>query len=153
MYHAHDRAGRRPWRSLLCSAASLAALLFCFTTGPAVADCTTGGSSCTPGSGYTLDDTWDCGAIPVRTRCYFNGVTSAPSALSRYWGWGSAAYNGAGSAWVCINGGTYFYACATNLARACFDGTNCNAQRAASFVMYVENFAVDPHTIFGHGLA
>jgi len=152
MYQARDRAGRRPLRSLLGSAASLAVLLFCCSTGPASADCTTGGSSCLPGTGYILDDTWDCGAISSVTDCYFNGVTSPGSAISRYWGWGSAAYNGTGDAWVCINGGTYFYACSTNLARACFNGSNCNAQRTADFPMYVENFT-GTHTIYGHGLA
>jgi len=152
MDHAQKRAGRRPWRSLVCSVAALAALLVCLTAGPAAADCTTGGSSCLPGTGYTLDDTWNCGAIAAPTVCYFNSQTNAGSATSRTWGWGSAAYNGTGNVYVCINGGSYFYACGTNLARACYQA-NCNAQGSNSFLMWVENPSSPAHTIFGHGKA
>lgn len=150
MYHARHRAGRRPWRSLLCIAASLAAVLtLCSFAGPAIADCTTGGSTCLPNNGYTDDEVWNCGAIAEPTNCYFNGTTSSGSATSRYWGWGSASYGGAGTSYVCMQGGGYFYACADNLARGCFYAS-CDAQASISFLMWVENHT-GTHTVSGHG--
>lgn len=154
MEHAHHRTGRRPWRSLLRIVASLATVLLLSTAaaGPATADCTTGGSSCLPGTGYTTDDIWGCGVIGDRDDCYFDSAKNNPGlATPRSWGWGSASYTGAGDAWVCVNGATYFFACATDLARACYYAS-CLDQSVASFLIYVENFT-GLHTISGHAQA
>lgn len=152
MSSMHHRTGGSPWRSLLCVAALLAAMLLLAGAGSATADCTTGGSACTPGTGYTTDDIWGCGAIGDRDFCYFDSAKNAPSlATPRSWGWGSASYSGAGSAYVCVTGGSYFFACGTNLARACFSA-GCSDQGAASFLIYVQNFT-GTHTISGHAKA
>ncbi|MBB4662975.1 hypothetical protein [Conexibacter arvalis] len=151
MDHARSRAGARPWRSLLCGAVSLTALLLCLTAGPAAADCTTGGSSCLPGTGYSTDVTWNCGAIDDTYDCYYNSTTNPALADIRSWGWGSAAYNGSGSSYVCVYGGGSFYACGTNIARACFYA-NCNAQSLLSFRLWVKNIT-GTHTVWGHGMS
>lgn len=145
------RTGARPWRSLLCVAALLAAMLLAAGAGSAAADCTTGGSSCLPTTGYSTDDTWSCGVIDELDNCYFDSTKNSGLATPRSWGWGSASYSGAGSTWVCINGGSYFFACSTNLARACFRAT-CSDQSTASFLEWVENFT-GAHTVYGHGMA
>jgi hypothetical protein len=114
------------------------------------------GTSCLPGSGYTLDSQWDCGTIDSTSgdACYANGTLAWGNAVTHTWGWGSADYDGAGSTWVCIQAeGGSFGSCGTNLARACFN-TNCNDQSSSSFRLYVENYdGGTRHTVYGHGKA
>lgn len=149
MYHARDRAGLRPWRSILLGAVSLTALFFCLAIGSARADCTEGGTSCLPGSGYTFDDIWNCGAISFGEDCFYDGVKAIGSATFRMWGWGSASYSGMGNTTVCVQGGSQFAGCGQNLARACALAS-CNAQVSINMALWVEN-APGTHTIHGHG--
>lgn len=110
------------------------------------------GSGCLPGSGYTFDQSWNCGVIAPIQRCWYNATTSEGSATQHTWGWGSAAYNGAGNVYVCI--GTvpnYFIDCGTNLARGCFD-SNCNDQDSIWFKEWVYQNTGN-HTVWGHGKA
>jgi hypothetical protein len=125
-------------------------LLLALHTPAAHADCTTGGSSCLPGAGYTEAPTWDCGAISTET-CYYFGTTSASFATARSWGWGSASYGGTGTVFVCIQGDVYFVGCGDNLARACFLAS-CDDQDSVAFNIAVENFT-GTHTINGHAEA
>jgi hypothetical protein len=137
-------------RTFVCVAVSLAATLVCLTvSSPAGADCTTGGSSCLPGSGYADPDVqWSC-AINA-ANCYWNSVTDARLASLDDFGWGSAAYNGAGSVFVCVRGGGVFVGCAYNLARACYSAS-CNDQDIVNIELYVQNQSGVTHTIEGHG--
>jgi hypothetical protein len=148
----HHGAGGRPWRSLLCVAALLAAASLLTGAGSATADCTTGGSACTPNGSYATDDIWNCGVIDQYDDCYFDSAKNVPGlATPRSWGWGSASYGGAGSAYVCVEGGAYFFSCGTNLARACYS-RSCTDQSAASFLIWIENFT-GAHTVSGHAKA
>jgi len=139
------------WRLIAC-AALLCALSLAFTPSRAHAFCS--GLGCLPGTGYTIDRTWDCGQIHSETLCWFNGVTSRASATQHTWGFGSAAYNGEGSVSVAIEATTGtidpFGSSGTNLARACFEN-NCNDQESTSLYENVSNSGF--HTIFGHGEA
>jgi len=149
MYHARDRAGRRPWRSLLLGAVSLTALLLCLGPGTATA-CINGGAGCLPGTGYTFDDIWNCGTITEGEQCFHDGTLSSGSASVRFWGWGSASYGGTGEYWICVRTARYFGGCGTNLARACAI-VDCNAQSSVSMTLWVENTTRTFHTISGHG--
>ena len=153
MLSEHVQKTTLQWRSRFRLGIVLAVLLLALagSSSTASADCTTGGSGCLPGSGYTLDDTWNCGAINTAW-CYYDSTTSSGSAASTSWGWGSAAYNGAGDVYVCIQGSSYFVGCAYNLARACFYAS-CDDQDLVAFALFVRNQSGFAHTIFGHGLA
>jgi hypothetical protein len=150
---AHVQRTARSWRSYICAVASLTALLLALagSHSTASADCTTGGIGCVPGSGYTFDRTWNCGAFNTAS-CYYNGTTSSGSATANHWGWGSASYDGAGDVFVCIQGESYFVGCAYNLARACFYAS-CDDQDAVQFFLFVRNQSGVSHTVSGHGLA
>ncbi|HZV76043.1 MAG TPA: hypothetical protein VFF79_20215 [Conexibacter sp.] len=144
--HPRDRGRRRPAaRYVLCLGALLAALAVVGgpASGVASADCTSGGSSCLPGSGYSFDSVWDCGVIAENVDCYANG--------NHTWGWGSASYSGSGSTYVCIRLSGYALGCGTNLARTCY-AASCNDQSVVAFPASVENFGA-PHTISGHAKA
>lgn len=134
-------------------AAALAVVLAVLAAGhvqPASANCQ--GSGCLPGSGYTFDRTWDCGVIGPVVRCWYNATTSESSATQHTWGFGSAAYNGAGSVYVCVGTApNYFIDCGTNLARGCYD-SNCNDQDFIWFKEWVYQ-NTGSHTVWGHGLA
>jgi hypothetical protein len=153
----HDRRTARPWRSLIGLPATLTAMLLVLllalagSHATAAADCTVGGSGCLPGTGYTFDDTWDCGAI-TGDDCYYDTTTSAGSAVNAHWGWGSASYDGTGDVFVCIQGGSYFIGCAFNIARACFFAS-CDDQDAVTFPLFISNQSGVSHTISGHGKA
>jgi hypothetical protein len=112
-----------------------------------------------PGSGYTFDVTWNCGAIQTDSGeyCYYNGTLSWSAATKHTWGWGSAAYNGTGTTWVCVeaqfdSGADSFGGCGTNLARSCYFA-NCNDQDSVYLRMNVQNHGANAHTIWGHGEA
>lgn len=155
LMHDHTRALHA--RALTGIAASLATLLVCFAllaaaAPPSVsaADCTSGGSSCTIGSGYSLPLLgWSCG---INTEnCYYAGTTTLGSARSNSWGWGEASYSGAGSVFVCVQAyGGYFVGCAYALARACYYAS-CDDQDLVSFPLYVRNESGVTHTINGQG--
>jgi hypothetical protein len=112
------------------------------------------GLGCLPGSGYTVDRTWDCGQIHSEVNCFYNGVTSRASAGEHTWGFGSAAYNGEGSTTVRLDASTstfsFFGGAGTNLIRACFND-NCDDQDSTMMDELVGNSGF--HTIFGHGEA
>lgn len=117
------------------------------------------GDPCLPGSGYTLDSVWDCSVISRGTNCIANGTTTPMYGVSHTWGWGSAAYNGAGSTSVLIENlggdkgtGLGMYATGSNLARTCYL-SNCNDQGSDSFLLLVQNTGSNAHTIYGHGKA
>lgn len=130
----------------------LSALCLAFVPGHARAFCQ--GSGCLPGSGYTLDEAWNCGQIHSEVNCYYNGVTSLGSAITHTWGFGSASYSGEGNDDVRIDAHTlelsYFGGWGTNLSRACFND-NCNDQDA--ILMYEDVGNAGFHTISGHGEA
>lgn len=107
-------------------------------------DCTGGGSSCLPGSGYTLDWNWNCGAIGDGVRCVGLG--------GHTWGWASAAYNGSGSVYTCVQLAGYASGCGYNIARTCFSPT-CNDQNVVAFAPSVINESGYVHTILGHSKA
>jgi hypothetical protein len=154
MYHARDRAGRRPWRSILLGAVSLTALLLSLAFSQSAAgDCPDGGGSgCMPtGGGYTIDEIWNCGAIGSPTKCYFDATTNVALAGQATWGWGSATYTGTGTTWVCVRGGASFFGCGTNLARSCAL-RDCTDQDLVSMAIWVEN-TTGTHTVHGHGQA
>ena len=110
------------------------------------------GSGCLPGSGYTFDQQWNCGVIGPVVRCWYNATTSESAATSHTWGFGSAAYNGSGSVYVCTGTSpNYFIDCGTNLARGCYD-SNCNDQGFIWFKEWVYQ-NTGSHTVWGHGLA
>jgi hypothetical protein len=142
------RAGGRPLRPRLVRAVSLTALLaimlFAAAAPPASADCTTGGSACLPGTGYVEDRIWNCGSIAANVGCYY------ASGGNYHWGWGSADADAGPSAWVCIQGGSYFAGCAYGNARACFSAS-CNDQDALAFPMWVRHSYGSSRTISGHG--
>jgi hypothetical protein len=150
---------RRALRCLLCLGA-LAAVLAVFGghTGVASADCTSGGSGCLPGSGYTYDSgAWDCGPINTQggQNCWANGTLNVDNAVSHTYGWASAAYNGAGTTTVCIafqNGAAS--GCGTNLARICYLAS-CNDQNGTSVKVTAQNWSPGGvfHTVFGHAKA
>jgi len=139
---------------LLAIALALAAIGLTSAPGGASAALGCSGVSCLPGSGYTVDRTWDCGQIHSETLCFYNGVTSRGSAILHTWGWGSAAYNGEGSVSVLLDASistlSFFGGAGTNLIRACYN-ENCNDQEAQLMHMDVSNTGF--HTIFGHGEA
>lgn len=145
-----NRGRRRP-RHLLCLGALLAALA---VVGPgggvASADCTSGGSGCLPGSGYTLDTVWNCGPLYPGFDCYANGTTIFGNAVTHTFGWGSASFP---EVPVCIQLGPYAGACATNVARVCYQA-NCNDQNANSFRAEVHHRQTGiAWTISGHAKA
>lgn len=141
-------------RIAICAAVSLtAAWLLCAT--PATADCTTGGSSCLPGSGYGLTDVnWACG---INTEdCYYDTTTDVTRATLYDWGWVSASYGGAGSVYVCGRGigigsppGIAFIGCGYNLARVC-GLPSCDDQDGVQARVAVQNQSGVTHTINGH---
>lgn len=137
----------------LCGAAFAAGTSAVLQPERSLADCS--GTSCMPGSGYTLDTTFDCGVILAAT-CYANGTTIRANAVRHRYGWASSAYNGAGSTNVGLCGydGTvcYFGGTAVDLVRACYYDS-CNAQTAVNLWLYVQNQGAYAHTIFGHGKA
>lgn len=149
MHVAHESANARGWRSLLCIAASLAAILLTVgTVGTASADCTTGGSGCLPNGGYTVEYNWNCGAITDPTRCYYYNTTDVSLATAQTFGWASAAYNGAGTVSLCMHAAGYFSACGTNIARGCYYA-NCVDQSGVSMKVDVQNYT-GTHTVVGH---
>lgn len=148
---AHVRArARLLLRTSICVAASLAATLLIAWSAPAGADCTTGGSTCLPGTGYDPNPEvqWSC--VINTANCYWNSVTDIRLASFDDFGWGSAAYNGAGTVFVCVRGGSVFVGCANNLARACYSAS-CNDQDIVNIELYVQNQSGVTHTIEGHG--
>lgn len=153
MHRTRERAAARGWRSRLLLAACAAIVALSAGHAGTAAACTTGGSSCLPGSGYTLQPSpWSCGTIAAGVACYYNGTTSSSSAPSHTWGWGSAAYNAGGAnVDLCVYGGTYFYGCGVNIARACYF-TNCNDQNSVAFPIDVVNFS-GRYQIFGNAKA
>lgn len=149
-----QEGARRRGRALLWALAVTVSLAFFVgPAGVASADCTTGGTGCLPGTGYTFDQRWNCGSIDsdLGTYCYYNETKIREHAALHTWGWGSAAYNGSGSTFVCVIGEGHFEGCGVDLARACYFA-NCNDQESSSFQMSVGNFG-DPHTVWGHGEA
>lgn len=150
MFVAHVRArARLLLRTFTCVAVSLAATLLLALAAPAGADCTTGGSSCLPGTGY--DDPqvqWSC--VVNTANCYWDSVTDPRFASLDDFGWGSAAYAGTGSVFVCIRGDGVFVGCAYTLARACYSAS-CNDQDIVNIELYTQNQSGVSHTIEGHG--
>jgi hypothetical protein len=153
---------RRALRCLLCLGA-LAAFLAASAatgamTGVASADCVSpGGTGCLPGSGYTYDSTpWDCGAINSLdgTYCYANGTLTQGSGVRHSYGWGSAAYNGAGTTTVQIILYNHSSSSGTNLARVCWFAS-CDDQTTDPIWALVGNFSTGGtrHTVFGHAEA
>lgn len=121
------------------------------STSPASAYCS--GLSCLPRSGYTLDETYNCGFIDYGEICFYPGWLNRDGP-HHTWGFGSATYNGAGDADVYVaskfdSGTTAFFGHGTNLARACYEG-NCNDQNSA-FINHVV-YPLTRHTVIGHGL-
>ncbi|MDO8214099.1 hypothetical protein [Conexibacter sp. CPCC 206217] len=115
--------------------------------------CTTGGSGCLPGSGYTVTvGPWNCGGIVGSDICYYNATLSARAATTSSWGWGSASYDGAGDVYICIQGSIYFVGCAYNIARACYY-TTCDDQDLVAFELSVRNQSGVTHTVHGRGMA
>ena len=137
---------------LIGCALALCALSLAFVPGHASASCH--GNECVPGSGYTFDETWNCGQIHSEVDCFYHEVTSLGSAIKHTWGFGSASYNGAGNVEVRIEGRTeelsLFGGWGTNLSRACYND-NCNDQDGVLLYEDVGNSGF--HTISGHGEA
>jgi hypothetical protein len=83
---------------------------------------------CLPGSGYTLDVSWNCGAHTSAANCYYNGVLSKAHAARHTWGWGSADFDGSGNPTVCVaaegSTQTVWGQCAAKLVRVCAK-SNC----------------------------
>jgi hypothetical protein len=132
----------------------LCALSLAFAPGDASAWPPCQGNSCLPTTGYTIDETWNCGQIHSEVSCYFREVTTLRSATLHTWGFGSASYNGEGSVSVTIEAGTpelsYFGGTGTNLMRSCYE-LGCADQDSISMHEQVSNGGF--HTIFGHGEA
>lgn len=141
--------------ALLCACAALMAFAAAATlrVEPSGAGCS--GTGCLPVGNYTLDTNYNCGQI-VWEACYANGTTSAGSAVQHHYGWGSAAYNGAGSinvGFAAVNGGTaYFAGFGTNLARGCYYAS-CVPQGATNLKFYVYQVSGVAHTVWGHAKA
>lgn len=139
------RGSARRWS--LPGAAALAfavlVMLFAMPAAPASADCTTGGSSCLPGSGYTGGDVvWNCGAISNTSNCYYSGGSRLD------WGWGSASADA--STFVCVTGDGFFSGCSYSLARACFRAS-CDDQDSFLFGMRVFHTYGSGRVVHGHG--
>jgi hypothetical protein len=126
----------------------------------AQAICQSSSGGCLPGSGYTLDVTWNCGVLASggSDRCYYNATKSGASAITHTFGWGSSDYDGGGSTSVGLDASTtstsYFGGWGTNILRSCYND-NCNDQSGTYMRMSV--FQSDTngagHTIYGHGKA
>jgi hypothetical protein len=141
------RAAGRP----LMLAAAVAAVAAA-GAGEAAAGCTNGGGrDCLPGTGYTGQSAWACGAIPVLTNCYATGVTNPSGGVLRRWGWASAAYGGSGTVYVCVYGGSHFFACGDNLARGCFLD-RCDAQRSTDLKVWFDHAGSGTHTVTGSAM-
>lgn len=145
MQTAHVTEAARGWRSLLCIAASLAAILLTAgAVGTASADCRTGGSTCLPGPGYRgADVNWNCTIGPGTDCWYAGGATDT-------WGWGSAAFNAGGSATVCVHAGSAFSGCGTNIARACYYGSDCADQSVVALPIRVTTTTAGSRVVWGH---
>lgn len=155
-----DAHAPRQFRMFWCLLGVIAACTcFAVLAPSADADCTSGGSSCLPGSGYTFDQSWNCGSIadyPVE--CFYRETTRAESATTHTWGWGSAANNSGGTYYVTIRatgsaGRIWFSGGGNNLARACYQA-NCNDQEETLLRMQVSHWEAGlRQTIWGHGEA
>jgi hypothetical protein len=157
-----DRAGS-PHRSrrlgrLAIVLLGIALAVAAFNAARADAEC--GIPGCLPGRGYYGDRYWNCGVLNPNEGCYMGnagyGVRNPGSALLAGWGWGSADYDGGGNSDVCIDanspgGPLWFWNCATNLARACFN-VNCDDQDDYTNIFERVYSRYDRHTIYGHGM-
>ena len=121
---------------------------------------------CLPGAGFTFDERWNCGLIHTGQFCYSPGNCLGASCAARHtYGWGSADYDGGGSAFVTVGpfcvesfcgSEDSFFGSDWGLVRACRFGT-CVDQNYGRFVMYVQwsssGSTTARHTILGHGKA
>jgi hypothetical protein len=146
------------WSSRVAAMAGMVAVvMLVLALSSSRADAFCQGTSCLPGSGYTQDTTWNCGVLGTSATCYANGATIIGNAVLHTWGWGSAAYNGAGNVGVCLNAvnsaGTqaFWGDCGTNLARASALDQPCNDQDSTNYKLGVFLQGSNPHTIHGHG--
>lgn len=138
-----------------------AALLIALRPAPAKATCVPGNpATCLPGSGYTYNQTWNCGSIYLTQECYFNATLGRSFASAHSWSWGSADYDGVGPLTVCFEAGTQaqstFGACGSNLARACWDTANCNDTNASTnwvAGVFHDSPSGNPFTVLGHAEA
>ncbi len=117
-----------------------------------------GTNNCLPGSGYTLDAYWNCGAFYSVQRCYKPGnCLSTTCAHTHTWGWMSSDYDGGGGFFVYANvdvplsfggtGYTYVRVCKRN---DCNDPTDDGSQASRAWTSHNDG---NRHTIYGHGRA
>lgn len=150
---AIQRRSRRMLSAFVAVVLLVAAAWAVSASNPPSAQAFCSGTGCLPGSGYTYDGTWNCGATTAV--CYEPGTTNYGSAYIHTYGWGSADYDGAGATTVNLcavsSGSCYFGGAGTNLIRACYND-NCNDQNAIGLKLGVSS-PYESHTINGHGKA
>ncbi len=142
---------------LLCAFAVLATLLTLSISQPGTSQASCVGSGCLPQGNYTLDTTYDCGAVGSNVACYANGTTIAGNAVYHHYGFLSASYSGSGSIHVAASAETssgqgYFGGSGTNLVRTCYYD-NCTPQTAVNLRAIVSQSSGVAHTVVGHAEA
>jgi hypothetical protein len=144
----------------IATAVCAAALLHHAHSAMADQPCVSSPPGCSPGSGYSMDEVWDCGVLASggSDRCYYNAVKSYSSGIAHTWGWGSSAYPGSGHTRVGLDAAnssqSYFGGWGTDILYVCYH-LGCYDQGDVYLKMSVfqSDGAGANHTVLGHGKA